>query len=331
MTPPALRLPALRRGSRRSPLLRLLAAGLAQGALAFVVVLLFARIGTAPLAQTVAALLALGLALGLLRAIETVEAERLGQAYVRALRRRLLERLDAAGGGGARGSLWLRLTGDLNGLRRWVGTGLARSLCALAMLATLGLALLVQAPWMALALPAALGPPLLAMLLLQARLRLREQTLRRARARLATEVDRWLDRHRPAAVSPVSEPRPQQQRLLRLRGRRVAAAAVARARVHALVRGLAECAPLSATAALLLAMPAHQTGVLLSILALAGLIAAPLRDLGLAWEMRQSYVVARHQVLAVGAAMPAATLHAWPPNTANTSNTSNPPIHRRER
>lgn len=290
-------LPSLIKGSRRAPLLRLVLTGLAQGALGFALVLLFARLGTHPAEPvgTVIGLVGMAAALGVLRALETLEAERLGQAYVRALRRRLFEALEQSSATGPvprnRGSLWLRLTSDLNGLRRWVGTGVARSIAAGSMLSTLSIALLLHTPALALALIAALVPLAVAMAFSQRRLLQRETELRRKRARLAGSVDRWL-----TALAMPSRPAPAALRLLKRRSRRVAESAVDRARLHAVVRGIAEFSPLAAGAGAVLLLRDAPPGGLFSILALCGLIAGPIRDLALAWEMRLGYRVAAANV-----------------------------------
>lgn len=292
------RLPSLRHPSRRGPLVRLLAAGLARGALAGLTVALFLRAEAEalPPLTLAAALVAVAAALGVLRAVETREAERLGQRYVHSLRRRVLRVIhahpEAVRARFGRGSLWLRLSGDLNGLRRWISQGLARGLAAALMLAVLLLALLLLASplaWVALALVGVQG---LAVGLATTPLRQREQALRRARARLANAVERSL-----AAATTVDDD-PGTQGRVRRRSEAVVEGSLSRADVHAAVRAVAEFAPLAAVG-ISLALAATQGPGLLSTLALVSLMAAPLRELGLAWEMRQSYRVAADKLQAL--------------------------------
>lgn len=299
MSRPMRRLPSLRHPSRRGPLVRLLAAGLARGALAGLTVALFLRAeaDALPALTLAGSLVAVAAGLALLRAVETREAERLGQRYVHSLRRRLLRVVhahpEAVRARFGRGSLWLRLSGDLNGLRRWISQGLARGLAAALMLAGLLLALLLLASplaWVALALVGVQG---LAVGLATAPLRQREQALRRARARLANAVERSL-----AAATTAAEDSAGTQGRVRRRSEAVVEGSLSRADVHAAVRAVAEFAPLAAVG-ISLALAAAQGPGLLSTLALVSLMAAPLRELGLAWEMRQSYRVAADKVQAL--------------------------------
>ena len=90
----------------------------------------------APVWPELSLLVAAGLALYGLRILEAGTAEAVGQHYVAAVRLRLLRRLIAASrrSGTAQSSLgttMARLTGDLNALRNWIATGLARGGVAL--------------------------------------------------------------------------------------------------------------------------------------------------------------------------------------------------------
>lgn len=291
------RLPRLLQGSRRGPLLRLVGLGLAQGLAAFAVVHFFSRLGSPRIDDPrLLVLPGLALLLGLLKFLEVVEAERLGQAYVRALRRRLVEHLFSAGAASLqrfnRGGLWLRLTSDLNGLRQWISLGVARLVCALPMLVTLGLGLSFTQSRLALVALAAMVLLGLVAFALRTSLRTREAALRRARGKLAGHVDRSLSLLEQDMSTAQRE---QALQRLRRRGREVAETAVARARLHGVLRGSTEFTVLAMTAAALI-LSAHVTdaarGELISALALFALLGAPLRDLARAYEMRQSFVVA---------------------------------------
>lgn len=292
------RLPTLGHPSRRRPLVGLLAAGLMRGALAGTMVVVLLRL---PLAQggwsLAAVLVTLAAALAGLRALETVLAEQLGQRYVHSLRQRVLATVctqhEAVARRFGRGSLWLRMSGDLNGLRRWISQGLARAVAAAAMLGSLLLALAVLAPTLAIAAAAVTALPAVVAALSQPPLRAREQVLRRHRARLANAVAHGLE----AAAGAESPHTDAAQRRVRRRSSEVRDASVARAQIHARVRATAEFAPLAGLALVLVLPGGASHGAQLGALALFGLIAQPLRELTLAWEMRQSFHVARDKLL----------------------------------
>lgn len=290
-------LPSLRHPARRGPLLNLLAMGVIRGLLAFAIVSLFAALakGQLDLRWVVGGLLVLALAQAGLRAFETPEAERLGQRYAHSLRQRLLRALYRRGAAGrrrfGRGSLWLRLTGDLNGPRRWVSQGIARALSAAAMLSALLLALLMTQPRLAALAAVTLLLLGLGLHLIRGRALQAEAELRRARARLANRVERSLQALPEEATETPDE---ATRKALRRRSQAVLELAVVRARWHGLARGLAEGLPL---AGLALAMAVQQGAAALPILALFSLMAGPFRDLGLAWEMRQGYQVSSLRLL----------------------------------
>ncbi|HEX4872782.1 MAG TPA: hypothetical protein VFV27_10740 [Nevskiaceae bacterium] len=280
--------PALHRGSRRAPFLRLLAVAVLRGIGGLALLGLLRPVDRLSEPAVLAALLLVMLALALLRALETIESERLGQVYVRALRRRLVLRLRempvAARRRFGRGALWLRLSSDLNGLRRWISQGWARALGAGVTLLTLVSGLFLAGE------SRAAAAVLAALLILLALLRLREPalgaaeaSLRRARGRLASRVDQWLD----ALDQPAGQPRPGLDR----RADAVRDQAIARAVVRAGPRALAEALPLLLALALLLLAAAPGGGA--AAWALAALLAGPFRDAVLAWELRQGYAVSR--------------------------------------
>jgi len=133
-------LPSPLHGRRRSSFIRLCLIALTQAllgaAIAFTVRDIVDRIsaidGTAGIDSTAGfVLLALvGLALAWLRQRERIEAERIGQGYVHAVRLRLYDRLSSLTSRDlqwqSRGGHLLRFIGDLTALRQWVSLGIAR-------------------------------------------------------------------------------------------------------------------------------------------------------------------------------------------------------------
>jgi ABC-type multidrug transport system fused ATPase/permease subunit len=274
-------------------------AGFVRGMTSFAVVALVTHAGSDAVGGVVlvTGLLWAALLLALVRAVETVESERLGQAYVRALRRRLLETLLVTGPAGltgfSRGSLWVRLTGDLTGLRRWIALGFARVIAAIPMLIVLVGSLSWLEPRLAILVVVAVAATALVARFQQTRLLAREAAVRRARARLAGSVDRLLS---ALAAPGHAEQAHAQLPGLKRRSTQVAEASVERAWSHAGVRATAEFAPLAVTACAYALLAGHDHAALLPALALAGLLGGPLRELALGWEMRQGYRIAAANV-----------------------------------
>lgn len=296
-------LPAVFSGTRRRALAGLAANGLGQGLCAASAALLTGQAfgpQALPLLWLGAGLAALASAAALLKAQEARLAESVGQDYATSVRMQLFEHLaraDAAAlGQVSPGSLLLRFVTDLNGLRLWASQGLARLWsCSALLFAALGL-LAVQAPTLALA--AALSILALGLLLALAapRLRAAEQTLRRARGGLAGRAHRRLAK---LARGASTEQAGRAVETIRHHSTEVAAAAVARARLRGLLRGLTEAGSWLALGGVLLAGRAGlDSGQLelpqvLSALTLAGLLGAPLAQLERALEIRHGHQAAR--------------------------------------
>ena len=213
-------------------------------------------------------------------------AEALGQVYVASVRSALLEhcfRLSPHSLVRLRhGHLMARLTGDLAALNRWVGRRLAPLLVAATMLLPAGAAL----AWIA---PAPAGAAILGIVaaavlgwLASRRLEVALRAERRQRWALAGQLGERLAQ--PGVVQAAGQARRELGRLAR-RQRRLAEAAVRRARWSALLRAL----PVATATLVLGGMLAWgvlqvdaglwTTGTLAGLLAFVGLLLAPLRDL----------------------------------------------------
>ncbi len=290
-------LPPIAAGARRRWLLKLAANGLLQGLAAAAASLSLGRLAgsmtTAPLVvvATAAALLAL------LKQRELIDAERLGQDYAIEVRDRLFAAALATQEGrrpAAPGALLLRFVSDLNGLRQWASRGLAVLIGDGLFLASLLLVIAVATPWLAAV--AAGGVLLLAglMVLIQRPLRAADSELRRLRARLSGGIARRLSDAGPGFDLP------REQRRLRRRGEALAAAAIARARWQGVTRGAAVAIGLLTIAAMVqVAAPASAAtgpGAVISVIAIASLIAPPLRRLARVFELRQTWLVARARI-----------------------------------
>ena len=138
---PETSLPRLFAGGRGLRFARLAGEGLLQAGATIATALLVRRIfdgwiGTeaawrsAELAGLGAGLAGLAVLLGLARALERADAERLGQDYILEVRLQMFDRLAALGPRPLerrrRGAILLRFVNDLTPLRQWVSLGLAR-------------------------------------------------------------------------------------------------------------------------------------------------------------------------------------------------------------
>ena len=134
-------LPKIYAGKRRRLLWMLVANGFAQALCGVgLAMLLRQTLSAARGTQTIPWMAALEMsALGvltlLLRVRQASDAERLGQNYVTRVRLRLFDRLAARPSRGAHsGERWgvtmTRMISDLNSLRNWVSTGIARAIVA---------------------------------------------------------------------------------------------------------------------------------------------------------------------------------------------------------
>ncbi|MBP2372152.1 ABC transporter ATP-binding protein [Paeniglutamicibacter psychrophenolicus] len=286
---PAPRLPKLVTGKRRGLFLALLALATGCGALGVAIALLVGALVTGaavlPLATGIGALILL---LGAGRYSERVLAEKLGQHYVAQLRLSLISHSLLAPKVPSVGITVARASNDLSSVRNWVAQGIAP------LLAGIPLVLISMAGLFALhpALALALGVPVLVLagvLLLLARPAYeRARTLRRHRGNLAARIADTV-----AASSAVVAAGGVSRELSRVEasGNRVVDAAVARARLAAVLRACSLGMPLLATAVVVLVSrtAALGPGHIATALTLLGLCAAPVGEWGRIVEYRQNY------------------------------------------
>lgn len=238
-------MPRLGGGGRSRLLANLVANALAQSALAVAIALTTRHVlasardsGVDMLA--IAVLIVMGLGHYGLRILEAGTAEALGQRYVAAVRIRMLRRLTAPVDGRDKpafsfGSTMTRLTGDLNSLRNWIATGIARGgVAALGLLVLTATCLYIEPAggmtlliWSAgvIVISAVLASPLSS----------RVRSSREQRGRLASRVGRLLLDTRDArpALDPMDE-----LPAIRLRSRRLREALVRRTRLAQSIRML---------------------------------------------------------------------------------------------
>lgn len=310
-------LPNLLAGERRAIFGRLVGNGVLQAAATLTIPLAVQSLATDgarwPLLLGLSAAAALLL---LLRVVELVDAERLGQRYVTEVRLALFDAVVDGRSTSGHGVTMTRLLNDLMALKNWVGLGVARSCVAAIALAGCvgaaalldrGLALVVLVPIVVTAIAAAS---------IAAPLRRRVRAVRRERGRLANRLATLLlslELVRAATVKTRSRSRIVQA------SRRMTQALEARMWPIGLLRALPQLV-LPAVIVLVSVVPtgAASSDILIAVL-LAGLAMGPLAAGARALEYHAAYDVARDRLTpALDAAGPRPdgrrTQPGWPPN-----------------
>jgi ATP-binding cassette subfamily B protein len=280
-------------------LVRLIGNGFAQAATtvanALLIELAFDRLiitTASPAFNQIAIQIGLGLALaalvmGLLRMVERVDAERLGQDYAYDIRMGLYERLTSlaprALQSRSQGGVMLRFVGDLTALRQWVSLGLARltvstttaigalfalSFVSFSLALTVGLILLIGT-----AIAFGLGKPMQSA----------AKEARRRRSHLAANINEKVAS--VAVVQMFGQSKSEKKRMDR-QSRRLQDAMVTRAMITGQLRAVTESTAVLATAGALLvgaievAADRASPGTVVAAMTIVGLIVPPLRDLG---------------------------------------------------
>lgn len=253
--------------------------------------------------STALALIALsGLAIAILRIVERVIAERVGQSYASDLRIKLFRHFSRVPvselAQRRRGGLALRFVGDLTAVRNWVSLGIARLISASIVLpiATLVVFAINPVLGIAAALPTLLG--LVIMLLLGRRLGSIHRHLRSRRAGLAADMSERI----PVAPELRLMGRMQiEHRSILNRTQKMISAAVARTRGTAVLRAVPDAVSGLAAAAVMLmayrsgASAAQTAGVLAAV----GLMIQPMRDLASVWDRHRAWLAANEKCIAV--------------------------------
>jgi ABC-type multidrug transport system fused ATPase/permease subunit len=291
-------LPKLLAGRRRGQMALLIGTGLAMAALAGVSALLMMWLldGSSPLGAgpgtLVAGLAAAALGLGVLRALERVLAEKLGQDYIHEIRKGLVKSALATDRGPSPGVTIARNTNDLSSVRNWIALGIAPLAVGIPLILGTAVALWFLSP----ALSAAVVVPLVVLtggLALLARPAFnRARTLRQQRGRLAA---RLADTVIAAGTIRAAGGEAREVRQVDKAGRKVVGAAVNRAAIAGWIRGSAAAgASLGSVAVAAVGVwQSIPTATIAAGLTIAGMIAAPVTDSGRVVEYRQNFKAAR--------------------------------------
>lgn len=253
-------------------------------------------------ALAVGLLAAVGLAAGM-RWAERVVAERVGQHYVLEVRASLFGHLTRVPARELsrrnRGSMLLRFVGDLSALRLWVSLGLSRLLVAGIAVGLVVGALCVIDLALGTAVGAVLVTGALATWWTSPRLLDTARVARRHRAKLTGEVTERLSH--VAVLQSAGQERRERRRVGKHSGR-VSAAMVERAKAAGTARAVAEATAGLATVAVVLVgalgvrSGGTSPGTVVGAVAVVGLLAGYMRDLGRVAEYAAGARVARDAV-----------------------------------
>ena len=310
-------LPGVMTGDRRWLLAALVANGFAQACAAVAIALMvkhgFDRLVIAPapastwsIALLAVSMVAVVAATAWLRWRGNLDAERLGQGYVHAVRLCLFRHIVAIGAEGARqmsrGALMLRFVGDLTATRNWVSLGLSRLIVS-GLATILALAAMVAIdPVIATVVGIAIVTSAALALIVGPQLGTRTREARYHRGRIATLIS---DRIAHLSVVEAFGQESREVRRLRRLSRQLRKAMIERARVVGLLRALSEAsAGIASLCALVVGAlqvgSGHASpGTVVAAMTVAGLLAPRLNDLGRVYEYWNVAAIAREKQLQV--------------------------------
>lgn len=293
--------PLLLKGRRRTHFILLVLNGLLQALAAVAFAWLAGRVfdkhlqvqatGLPVWVEPATGLLALALIIAMLRRRERIDAELLGQLYVRDLRKRLFARLlrsqFAKLVSQRRGLVLIRFVNDLNGIRQWVSLGLARLVVAAIVVTVAMVALWLVHPAYALVIGSSLGLMAAAMRWQGRRLRQAITEMRRRQGYLAANMTEKIG---ALATIQLFEQGVREQHRLARQNRRLINAGRDKAAAIGGLRAITEIGVGMAFSGSLIAtlyLSSHgqvTPGAFVSVFSFIGFLAGPLRDTSRAHE-----------------------------------------------
>lgn len=287
-------LPKIFTGARRGWVLGLVGLGLGQGALGAVSAwaLTQLRAGSPwPMAVVILSIVAAAVALGGLRVEERIVAERLGQHYVRDVRRDLVQAELTPGSRTHLGITVARTTNDLSSVRNWVSQGVGPLAAGIPLIVGSAVGLTVIDPYLGLGFLFPLGV-LAAVLVPWARTAYeKSRRLRRARGRMATRIADTV-----GASQGIIAARGAGRELGHIDSASDAVVdrAVDRSEIVGLIRAGGTVAAMLATLAVAAVgvLRGLDPAVTMAAMAVAGIASTPIIDIGRIVEYRQTYLAA---------------------------------------
>jgi len=239
----------------------------------------------------------------LLRLLEQIDAERLGQEYVHRVRMKLYDRMSSFAprtlSQRSTGGTMLRFVGDLSALRRWVSLGLAKIVVAVIVtLLAIGFLAWLD-PYLAVCSLVILAIGLFGNLRLGPRMHHSVAEARKLRGRLASNIN---EKIRAFAVLQAFNQADRERKKFNLHSRQLRDAMIIRARAAALMRIVTEGST-AASMGLVLSLGALEVfrgmttaGNVVAAMAVVGFLSNAFRDLGRVHEYRQSARVSEQKI-----------------------------------
>lgn len=286
-------LPPLLNAERQRLLAKLVGLGLAQAGLSVFTAYLTPTLLTGGGSVLLAALLiAAGAGLGLARIGERVVSEDLGQDYVREVRSLLITSALSPARSASLGVVVARTTNDLTAVKNWVSLGIAPIVSGVPLIAGVVVAMLLLTPVLAVVVVVTLATFGLLMAVLAGPLRRRARSLRKVRGSMAGQITDTVTAAQAIRVSGGIDR--ELERIDKL-SEKVAAAAHDRAVVSGAMRGAAASATAMMAVFIAVAGAAWSSGIseVTTAVFIAGMLAAPVSDLGRVGEYRQNMLAAR--------------------------------------
>ncbi|MGI5189343.1 ABC transporter transmembrane domain-containing protein [Promicromonospora sp. CA-289599] len=288
-------LPKIYTGGRRGWVVGLVALGLGQAALGVLSAwtLTQLRAGSPwPMAVVIVSIVAAAVALGGLRVEERIAAERLGQDYVRDVRRDLVQAELTPGSRTHLGITVARTTNDLSSVRNWVSQGVGPLAAGIPLILGSVVGLTIIDPFLGLGFLFPLGVLAAVMVPWARTAYLRSRSLRRARGRMATRIADTV-----GAAQGIIAARGAGRELGHIDSASdvVVDRAVDRSAIVGLIRAGGTVAAMLATLAVAAVgvVRGIDPAVTMAAMAIAGIASTPIIDLGRIVEYRQTYLAAR--------------------------------------
>lgn len=291
-------LPPLLRGARRRWIGILVALGLGQAALAALSAWALVMLQEAPTGHSALLLRALvllvltALAVGALKVHELVVAEKLGQDYVHQLRLTLLGDALTPGHATSLGVTVARTTNDLSGVRNWVSQGIAPLVVAVPLIGGSLITLAVLHPYLAAVMVAPLAVLALCLAFWARAALIKTRRMRRTRGKLASRIADTVTASDGILASGGTT---RELRNIRRASDSLVEIAVDRAETVGTIRAGGIVA--STLTTLLVAAAGTYLGlapgVTMAAMAVAGIAATPVLEIGRIVEYRQTYSSAR--------------------------------------
>lgn len=289
-------MPRLWEGPRRVWLALLVGLGLGQAglgmAMAWAMLQLQDAAHAAGIRWAILTMVLVAFSVGALRVHERVVAEKLGQHYVREVRRELIRSALTPGDSSSLGVTVARTTNDLTSVRNWIAQGVAPMVVAAPLLVGVLTAFAVLDWRITIAALVPLAVLVAGFVLWAGDAYAKSRALRKTRGAMASRIAETVTASE--AIIAAGGAHRELRNIDEVSGR-IVERAVARAETLGLLRatGVVAATLMTLVVAATGTLVELKAGVIVAAMAIAGIAAAPLMDMGRVVEFRQSFLAAR--------------------------------------